>query len=784
LDYSFIPNEEYKVIFKYIFDYYGANQKSPTLGTLSQNVPEKDSYLNVIEQIREVNIHDRKDEILKEFETFIRKSRFVKLHQDVKEIYNKGEADKAMNLLAEESVAINAFSLVNKKHSRIFTDFNKRQVERRQRDFSQIKMATGIPAFDHHTRGGVELGKSLLAIARKGVGKAQPLYSKIYTPNGFTTMGEIKIGDEILTQDGSTTKVIRIFDQGIRNVYRIYFSDGVTVDADEDHLWKIYTHKDRKRVADSLQYKKTSIKKDRHSILTTKQLSNDIRVTKQNTYNYKLPICAPLNFSKKRLDIPPYTLGALIGDGCFSNGTFSSADQQIIDRISSELKCKKIRKTGKYEFGFPKCKIKERLRLIFDNKLSNSYDKYIPREYLYSDVEDRINLLRGLIDTDGYINQKGNCFFNTSSERLAKDTCELVRGLGGIVKLHNHGKPSYVSPKTGKRIYSKYDHWQLAINMPPHINPCYLKRKSDRVRPKSKYVTPRYVEKVEFIGQMPTRCIMVEHPSHLYITDNCVVTHNSTFLRWLGFNFAFRGFTGIHFQGEGARTDVENAYDSMWTGIGVHEIKKGELGSRDYDKLEQSRQQFLANSGEIIVVAYEQFDNANMAECRQIIIDLMKEFNIKWALFDYLEKFNPGDGRRYGTTAESDRIKKLATAEKIVNIATEFKIFTGSATQANDIEKKDWDNPAWVITRNNISNLRATLDPFAYTVTLNQTLDESDKDIIRIHEESFRDYKLSSHESTYHVAQRRDLGRFIDLARTNQTFWDPVNKKVIKTTLK
>jgi hypothetical protein len=429
LDYSFIPNEEYKEIFKYIFDYHGANQKSPTLGTLSQNLPEKDSYLNVLAEIREVNIHDRKDEILKEFETFIRKSRFIKLHQDVKEIYNKGEADKAMLLLADESVAINSFSLVNKKHSRVFSDFSKRQVERKQKDFSQIKMATGVPAFDHHTHGGVDIGTSLLAIARKGVGK-------------------------------------------------------------------------------------------------------------------------------------------------------------------------------------------------------------------------------------------------------------------------------------------------------------------------------------------------------------------STFLRWLGYNFAFRGHTGIHFQGEGPRVDVENAYDSMWTGVGVHDIKKGELGQKDFNKIEQARQQFLANAGEIIVVAYEQFDNANMAECRQIIIDLMKEFDIKWALFDYLEKFNPGDGRRYGTTAESDRIKKLATAEKIVNVATELKIFTGTATQANDIEKKDWDNPNFVITRNNISNLRATIDPFAYCVTLNQTLDENDKDIIRVHEEALRHYRLSSFESTYHIAQRRDLGRFIDIARTNQTFWDPVNKKVIKNTLK
>lgn len=430
LDYSFLLNEEYKVIFKYIFDYHSANQKSPTLGVLSQNVPnDKQSYINILSEVRECNVHDKKDEILKEFEDFIRKSRFIKLHQDVKEIYNNGEHDKAMKLLAEDSVAINSFSLTNLKHSRVFNDFDKRQHERKQKDHTHVKMSTGITPFDHHTHGGIETSKSLLAIARKGVGK-------------------------------------------------------------------------------------------------------------------------------------------------------------------------------------------------------------------------------------------------------------------------------------------------------------------------------------------------------------------STFLRWLGYNFAFKGWTGIHFQAEGPKTDVENAYDSMWTGVDIRDIKKGDLGTKDISKIENARKQFMANCGEIIIVAYEQFDNANMAECRQIIIDLMKEYDIKFALFDYLEKFNPGDGRRYGTTAESDRIKKLAVAEKIVNIATEFKIFTATATQANDIEKKDWDNPNFVITRNNISNLRATIDPFPYCLTLNQTLDENDKDIIRVHEEALRDYKLNSWESTYHIAQRRDLGRFVDIAKTNQMFWDPVNKKVIKNTLK
>ncbi len=254
----------------------------------------------------------------------------------------------------------------------------------------------------------------------------------------------------------------------------------------------------------------------------------------------------------------------------------------------------------------------------------------------------------------------------------------------------------------------------------------------------------------------------------------------STCLRSIGFNLAFRGKTGVHFQAEGTKEEVQDAYDSMWTGVPMNDIKKGELTGKDFEVIDKARRSFLAQCGEIIIIPYEQFATATIADCRAKIIELKKNYDIDWAIFDYLEKFDPGDGKRYGTNAESDRLKKLAIAEKIVNIATEFKMFCVTATQANNIERKDWNDPNFVITRENISNLKATIDPFAYTITLNQTEDENDKEIIRIHEESFRFQKIKSWESTYHIVQDRERARFINVAETNARFWDPVRKQVIK----
>lgn len=367
--------------------------------------------------------------------------------------------------------------------------------------------------------------------ARSGSGKAQPLYSRVYTPNGYTTIGELSVGDEVLTVDGSITKVTGVYPQGIRTVYRLTMSDGAVVHADENHLWKIYTAYDRKAVSDSKQYKTTSISADKHSILTTKQLVGKefifMSKGREKVRNLKLPVCQALQFNKKDLIIPPYALGALIGDGSFDRGGLSSTDKEILDRVATELGADLSQSEEGCDYRLINCKLKPRLRKLFGTTHLLAYDKFIPKDYLYSSIEDRVNLLRGLMDTDGSTTRAGTSqLFHTSSAKLAQDVVELVNGLGGIAHILNRGKKFY--EYKGKK-QSKHYAYDVVINLPGEINPFFLKRKANLVKAKSDYKTPRYIEKVEVIGQDRTVCISVEHESHLYITDGCVVTHNTAF---------------------------------------------------------------------------------------------------------------------------------------------------------------------------------------------------------------------------------------------------------------
>lgn len=425
LQYSFLNSEPEKQIFKYIFDFHTANNKTPTVGLISAHVNSRDAT-GILAKIAECNIYDKKDNVLETLEEFIRRARFIKLHQDSEELFRRGEYDKAYVDAKNGYKELHEFSLKRKQYSKIYDQFDKRQYERQNRDFSTTKIPTGFPAFDYLTRGGIDKGTGLLAIARSGSGK-------------------------------------------------------------------------------------------------------------------------------------------------------------------------------------------------------------------------------------------------------------------------------------------------------------------------------------------------------------------TTLLRSLGFHASFRGIPVLHIaSGDSTKEEIENGYDAMWTGVDVHDIRKGDLSTADIKKIEKARQAYMAQAGEIYVHVFQQFHNASILDVRNILIDLLKEAPIGLVLFDLLEGFDPGDGKRYSTNQDGTSARKKATSEKIINIATEFNIGVAAVTQASDIKKEQWNNPNWVITRNDISNLKATIDPFAYCLTLNQTEDEYDNSIMRLHIEKKRHYRIESWQSTFPIVQNVAKGRFIDVAETNKKFWDVEKKQIIR----
>lgn len=239
-----------------------------------------------------------------------------------------------------------------------------------------------------------------------------------------------------------------------------------------------------------------------------------------------------MKFEEKNLLIDPYVLGVLLGDGGISNQqiVLSTKDNQIIDLIKERLEktceIKKI-KNSKVDYRIVYCSIKENPLATKLKKLNlkgtKSNTKFIPDEYKIGSVNQRIELLQGLLDTDGYVSKSGSVYFYTVSDKLASDVIEIVNSLGGVVKTSTKW-PSY-SYKGEKRSGQKCN--ILCISLPNEIIPFKLDRKIVSLKEKIKYLPTRYLVDVIEIGQKECQCISVDAPDHLYVTDNFVLTHNT-----------------------------------------------------------------------------------------------------------------------------------------------------------------------------------------------------------------------------------------------------------------
>lgn len=380
------------------------------------------------------------------------------------------------------------------------------------------------------------LDKDTRAIAVDGLfgsGKAQPLDSLIVTPFGYQTMGQTKVGDAVCTPDGGTAKVLGVFPQGEKEVFKITFDDDSFTECCGNHLWLTRTNRDRNSYTRKNKVK--YLKNLPGTVKTTNEIKETLLFGKSHkVLNHSIPVTKPVAFEDKKHFIHPYIMGVLIGDGCLVTSTprITSADKEIIDRVKSLLpldleisQYKEIEYSicdNKANWQNPNQFTAELIRLGIHGK--KSHEKSIPDEYKFTSIENRIELLRGLVDTDGYVNRGGHSvYYCTTSETLSRDVTFLVQSLGGTVTVKTK-QNFYTYKEIRKQGLQSYN---LTLSLPPHINPAFLSRKADMIVPKTKYQPSRYIKSVESIGRKECQCIMLDSEEHLYLTDNFIVTHNT-----------------------------------------------------------------------------------------------------------------------------------------------------------------------------------------------------------------------------------------------------------------
>jgi len=361
-------------------------------------------------------------------------------------------------------------------------------------------------------------------------GKCQLYETTIMTPSGPRRMGDLRVGDSVLSWDGVPTVVTGIYPQGVKPVYRVTLHDGSSTVAGDDHYWMVGRRRydrvgeNRKKVAGSGHdvYKRMTTAELRAKTLVRKAGSK-----KETRRSFWLPTAMPAQFQKRNLLIDPYVLGILIAEGGITGTsvTFSTGDEAVVREVARRASDADIRARGNYVYTLVGNGVNSyRVRLEHYNLMyCDANSKFIPADYLCSDISDRLDLLRGLMDGDGTVDKLGSLSYSTNSSRLIEDIRFLVESLGGYVSSVGAKANSY--RKDGKRIVTGKVGYTARICLPPNINPFYLERKSARL----KIVAPprRFLDRIEYAGEQETLCISVAHPSALYLTDHFIVTHNT-----------------------------------------------------------------------------------------------------------------------------------------------------------------------------------------------------------------------------------------------------------------
>ncbi|MFE4334035.1 type IV secretory system conjugative DNA transfer family protein [Streptomyces sp. NPDC056831] len=361
-------------------------------------------------------------------------------------------------------------------------------------------------------------------------GNAQPLHSLIGTPFGWQRMGDTKVGDAVLTPFGIVSEVTGVFPKGTRPVYRVTLRDGSSSEVCNQHLWQIERWKSSFRTVDGVRVGisptgKTAARVS--EVIDTDELKRLIDAGKQ----IDLSRIDPVAYAGSALPVDPYVLGAILGDGHVQgNGVvkFTCADPETVAEIRRRgytVVDDTVRGQRKDGIGYRINGVNAAMReLGLAGK--RSWEKSIPEAYLYGSVEQRIDLLRGLMDTDGTIGGTGEMEFTSSSRELAEGVQHVIRSLGGRVGINVKAEVLYTSPTQAEPKAGRAAHRVQNIRL-PKINPFALLRKAERWRDRTNNSGNRVVS-VEYVRDEPVQCISVSDERHLYITDDFMPTHNTS----------------------------------------------------------------------------------------------------------------------------------------------------------------------------------------------------------------------------------------------------------------
>lgn len=376
--------------------------------------------------------------------------------------------------------------------------------------------------------------QEILFYGSRGGGKQLPDFTQVLCQDGFKRIDELTVGDLVYSSDGTLYPITGIYPQGKKTVYRLILQDGREVLCGDGHLWSVVDRGLKPCVMSTIDMLKAGI------------MSGNPGKT---SYAFRVPNCEPVEFEEHPLPIDPYILGCLIGEGTLTTKTpkIATSQSHILNRLKrlySEFEVQLDTSTtnnhtivDRNKGGKPFPMVPKRSMYSSRNRFTEAIEflgmnvtcknKFIPEMYKWSSVEQRMELLRGLMDTDGSVGKTGCSEFTSASETLIHDVAWLCRSLGIRCRLSVDSRRNRKIKIRGKEynsglIYRLYINTRLFISKKPEsIKRLQQKPHSNR----DKYISIVDIQKLRYKTSMT--CIAVDSPDHTYLIEGFVVTHNT-----------------------------------------------------------------------------------------------------------------------------------------------------------------------------------------------------------------------------------------------------------------
>ncbi|WP_163548731.1 replicative DNA helicase [Candidatus Frankia nodulisporulans] len=664
---------------------------------------------------------------------------------------------------------------------------------------------TGFTDLDELTNG-LHGGQLWIVAARPAVGKALALETPLPTPSGWTTMGRVAVGDQLIGADGRPTRVVAATEvMHGRPCYEVEFSDGSVIVADAQHQWITETRADRRRViADRSGGQVRTLTRP----VTTEEIARTLRCqTADGRANHAVRNARPFQLPAVELPLDPYLLGAWLGDGTSAAATLTSADPEIPAEIQRRGYDVPASTTARYRYGLQRRRAspQERTCMVCGRAFSNampqvrtcgqscggklrflaeplapracvdcggritSYgprcrscharggtvqarlrslgvlgNKHIPASYLRASEQQRRDLLAGLLDTDGTMSANGSTAqYASTSARLARDVRELILSLGYRATISTRRVRG--SSEASSTCYS--------INFAPQDQVFRLARKAQRLQPTG---FPggglRYITAVRPIPSVPVRCVEVDNAEHLYLAgEACIPTHNST----LGLDFARaasikNGMTSVIFSLEMSRMEITMRLLSAEARVSLQNIRTGRLTEEDWGRLAR-RMGEVAEAPLFI----DDSPHLTMMEIRAKARRLKQRNDLRLVILDYLQLMSSPKK----VESRQQEVSEISRSLKL--LAKELEVPVVAISQLNRASEQRADK------RPQVSDLResGSLEQDADAVILLYREDAVEKESARAGE---ADLIIAKHRNgptgTVTVAFQGHYSRFVDMA--------------------